>query len=124
MTAQPPIRTLIDIVTHAQAGTLREAAIPQPLKHHLQDAIAHADAYNQGWSLNDFEIISLGLLSAEEIGHYDDLSSWVEVTDADDLATFLSAAYGRNQRRCRPGPCRIDFKETVAPISEEVNHRT
>src|SRR4051794_38114870 len=37
---------------------------------------------------------------------------------------FLSAAYGRNQRRCRPGARRIDFKETVAPISEEVNHRT
>jgi hypothetical protein len=97
MTAQPPIRTLIDIVTHAQAGTLREAAIPQPLKHHLQDAIAHADAYDQGWSLNDFEIIYLGLLSAEEIGHYDDLSSWVEVTDADDLATFRNGTWDQSQ---------------------------
>ena len=40
------------------------------------------------------------------------------------VGEFLSAAYGRNQRRCRPGARRIDFKETVAPISEEVNHRT
>src|SRR4051794_36457764 len=36
----------------------------------------------------------------------------------------LSAAYGRNQRRCRPGARRIDFKETVAPTFEEENHRT
>jgi hypothetical protein len=84
MTAQPPIRTLIDIVTHAQAGTLREAAI------------AHADACDQGWSLNDFEIIYLGLLSAEEIDHYDDLSSWVEVTDADDLATFRNGTWDQS----------------------------
>jgi hypothetical protein len=36
----------------------------------------------------------------------------------------LSAAYGRNQRRRRPSARRIDFKETVAPTFEEVNHRT
>jgi hypothetical protein len=40
------------------------------------------------------------------------------------LAVVLSAAYGRNQRRRRPGARRIDFKETVAPTFEEVNHRT
>jgi hypothetical protein len=39
-------------------------------------------------------------------------------------ALSLSAAYGRNQRRRRPGARRIDFKETVAPTFEEVNHRT
>src|SRR4051812_50054812 len=41
-----------------------------------------------------------------------------------DLQMYLSAAYGRHQKRCRPGARRVDFKETVAPISEEGNHRT
>jgi kynurenine formamidase len=37
---------------------------------------------------------------------------------------FLSAAHGRNQRRCRSRLRRIDFKEMAAPTFEKVNHRT
>jgi NAD(P)-dependent dehydrogenase (short-subunit alcohol dehydrogenase family) len=51
-----------------------------------------------------------------------------EVGDAlrqmDRFYAVLSAAYGRNQRRCRSCPRWIDFKETATPTFEEENHRT
>jgi hypothetical protein len=87
------LRELIDLVEAANAGTLVDAAVPEPLKHHLLDAIRHADAYDQGWTLADFEIAYLGLLSSDEIGQHDDLSSWVEVRDADDLSSFRNGEW-------------------------------
>jgi len=54
----------------------------------LYDAIEHADWEDQGWTLEDFDIEYLGELTPEQLEEYDDLSSWVEVDEEDDLEGF------------------------------------
>lgn len=55
----------------------------KPSLKDLGDAIDHADIDGVGWDLNDFSLTFLGNLSLDDIGQYDDLSSWLELDPRD-----------------------------------------
>jgi hypothetical protein len=46
----------------------------------MLDAIQHADIDNKGWTLSDFDVVDLGMLSYDDLLGYDDLSGWLEFT--------------------------------------------
>ena len=88
--------TSIRAISNLLDGTLWEGQIPEPLNNHLQDAIKHVDVYDNGWSFNDFEITYVGFLSVKEISQYDDISSWIEVAEPDDLTTFRNGDWDQS----------------------------
>ena len=73
--------------------TLCEAKPPEPTSRDLLDAIDHADHWQLGWQLSDFELRYLGYLSVDEIGEYDDLGSWPDVETPDDLQSFRGGKF-------------------------------
>lgn len=66
-----------------------------PKKRDLLDAIEHLESFNldQSYTLSDFRLEYLGLLKVKDIEEYDDLSSWMEVDDVDDLETFRGSSW-------------------------------
>ena len=81
---------------------LFEDVIPDPSTNDLLDAIRHADVYDEGWELSDFNLKYLGYLSVDEIGEYDDLSSWPEVETIEDLQTFRQGKFKTNKFTLSP----------------------
>ena len=73
-------------VAKALDGSVRSAAIKRPRasEQDMLDAIEHADVYgDQGWTLDDFTITSLGAVPMDRIRSFDDFSSWVDVDPSD-----------------------------------------
>lgn len=75
---------------------------PKPEQRHLLDAIEHANLYGEKWTLADFELKYEGYLSVDEIGNFDDLSSWVEVDDVDDLHGFRQGSWNTGPKNVPP----------------------
>jgi hypothetical protein len=64
----------------------------QPSKRDLLDAIQHADVYGVGsWKLSDFILQDLGMMPISAIP--DDVDSWLETDDADDLKSFRDGQF-------------------------------
>jgi hypothetical protein len=67
---------------------------PKPKQEDMQDALEMVrESYPEEMEdkeLEDFDLEYLGLLSVADIGHYADLSSWMEEFDEDDVEGMKS----------------------------------
>ena len=81
-------------------GYLLEEA-REPSQRDILDAIEHAkegypEEIDQDAGIEDFDKVYLGKLTVDEIGRYDDLSSWMErIEDEDELRSFRGERWKR-----------------------------
>lgn len=81
---------------------LTDAAVPKPSPQHIQDAIEHASQFDKQFSRYDFALKYEGYLTVDEIGEFDDLSSWVEVESPEDLEDFRGGSFNREPQDMPP----------------------
>ncbi len=73
----------------------------EPSQRDILDAIEHAkegypEEIDQDAGIEDFDKVYLGKLTVDEIGRYDDLSSWMEdISDEDELRSFRGEKWKR-----------------------------
>jgi hypothetical protein len=72
---------------------IESATPPQPRRDNIRDAIEHADINGQGWRPSDFALSYVGHLSVDQIGEFDDLSSWLETDDESDVDGFRDGSF-------------------------------
>lgn len=57
--------------------------------HNAFDAIEHAsDCSSISLELEDFEIKDLGYLNSKQLYQFDDISSWIDIEDEEDLISY------------------------------------
>ena len=61
----------------------------RPIDQHILDAIQHASDFSpQTLSREDFILRYEGFLTVDQLDQFDDLSSWMEVIEIDDLGSY------------------------------------
>ena len=100
--------TLSDSTRRVIAAALNKAAdLLDTSRKDMEDAIEHADIYgDQGWTIDDFNVKSLGELPLARIRRMEDWSSWIDVDPSDfegmsteerlaELESFRGAAWAK-----------------------------
>lgn len=75
---------------------------PNPVRSDLEDAIGHADIDDRGWKVNDFKIEYEGYLSIDDIRNYDDIDSWIDAHDPEDLEDFRNGKFMNLKKEPNP----------------------
>jgi len=82
----PNNAAILKIATRFASRIGAFASPPPPKLKDLQDAIEHADIYgDQGWTIEDFNIEFLGYLGRQELNAYDDIDSWLDTEEGEEL---------------------------------------
>lgn len=99
--------------------------IPQPSYNDISDAIDHAamsfEEVDEDSSIDDFDLKYLGKLTVDELGYYDDLSSWMEdIEDDNELEAFRGKHWAQMTKEWgdNPPPVIVVTGETFSTIGD------
>lgn len=71
---------------------LIEIAVPKPLEENILDAIEHAST-SKVFVREDFALKYEGVFTVEQLRQFDDIDSWIETDDIDDLDSFRDGSW-------------------------------